>query len=56
MKMKSMKNLPLKNVKVKDPFWSKIQELIINEVIPYQKAIFEDENPNVERSNAIENF
>lgn len=51
-----MKNLPIRNVKVKDPFWSKFQELVISEMLPYQKAVFEGKNRNNRGGSAIENF
>ncbi|HOO26511.1 MAG TPA: glycoside hydrolase family 127 protein, partial [Clostridiales bacterium] len=56
MKTKTMKNLPIRNVKVKDPFWSKFQELVISEMLPYQKAVFEGKNRNNRGGSAIENF
>ena len=56
--MKKNKNLhiPLQNVKIKDKFWSPLQELIINKVIPYQEKILSDEVPGVAKSHAIANF
>lgn len=46
----------IKNVRIKDSFWSEIQELIINTVIPYQEKVLNDEIPGVEKSHAIDNF
>ena len=46
----------IRNVKVDDPFWSPIQNLVMDVVIPYQKQILEDAIPGVEKSHAIENF
>lgn len=46
----------IRNVKVDDPFWSPIQNLVVDVVIPYQKQILEDAIPGVEKSHAIENF
>lgn len=48
--------LPVEKVIIEDQFWSKIQNLIIKEVIPYQKAILDDKIDGVEKSHAIENF
>lgn len=47
---------PLRDVSVKDDFWSPIQKLITDVVIPYQGDILEDKIPGVEKSHAIENF
>jgi len=54
--MKVQQALPLKNVVIDDSFWSSIQDLVIDFVIPYQKDIMEDKIPGVEKSHAVENF
>lgn len=46
----------LKKVKVTDSFFAPMQQLVIDEVIPYQERILKDEIPGVEKSHAIENF
>ena len=46
----------LKRVTVQDGFWSGVQNLVMDVVIPYQKQILEDAVPGVEKSHAIENF
>ena len=46
----------IKNVTVEDPFWTPLQNLVMDVVIPYQKAILEDAVPGAEKSHAIENF
>ena len=46
----------LSDVKITDPFWSDIQDLMRETVIPYQADIFEDKIPGQEKSHAIENF
>lgn len=43
-------------VKIIDGFWSKVQEKVIDVVIPFQEKILNDEVPNVEKSHAIDNF
>ena len=48
--------LPLENVKIRDSFWSPIQNLVMDVVIPYQEKILNDEIPGVEKSHALANF
>ena len=54
--MRVQKNIPLENVKVKDDFWSKVQDLVRDVMIPYQADVMEDKIPGVEKSHVIENF
>jgi len=67
--MKSSNNeVELKNIKIKDNFWSKYIKLVKNEMIPYQWKVLNDEanikiererndkNIPAEKSHAIENF
>ncbi len=51
-----MKEINLNKVKIHDEFWSRYQDLIKKEVIPYQEKVLHDEMPGVEKSHAIENF
>ena len=53
---KTSKSLPVEKVKIEDGFWSAVQTLIVEEVLPYQKAIMEDKVPGAEKSHAIENL
>lgn len=46
----------LTHIEVNDPFWTYFQNLILNQVIPYQEQILRDEIPNIEKSHCIENF
>ncbi len=48
--------IKVQSVKVNDPFWSKIQGLVTDVVIPYQEKILGDEVPGVEKSHAFANF
>jgi len=50
------RNIPLDQVKIKDGFWSRIQDLVRDVVIPYQADVMEDKIPGVEKSRAIANF
>lgn len=43
-------------VKIQDGFWSKLQERIVDVVIPFQEKVLNDEVPGVAKSHAIENF
>ena len=56
MKKKDNKSINLHNVRIEDKFWSKIQNLIIDTVIPYQEKILNDEIPDIEKSHALANF
>lgn len=46
----------LKRCQVKDNFWTPIQDLISDTVIPYQEKILNDQVSGAEKSHAIENF
>lgn len=48
--------MDLKNVKIEDPFWGHMQQLVTDVVIPFQEKVLHDEQPGVEKSHAIENF
>lgn len=50
------KNVSFNNVNITDEFFGYYQELIINEVIPYQWKVLNDELEDVEKSSAIKNF
>ena len=43
-------------VSIEDGFWSRMQEKVIDVVIPFQEKVLNDEVPGVEKSHAIENF
>ena len=48
--------MKVRDIKIKDDFWSKIQNLIIEEAIPYQEKVLNDEIPGIEKSHAIANY
>lgn len=48
--------IELKNIKITDPFWSRIIELVRNEVIPYQYNALCDNVEGAEKSYCLENF
>lgn len=48
--------LPLANVQIDDGFFSPMQKLVQDVVIPYQEKVLHDEIPGIEKSHAIENF
>ena len=56
MVKKQLSSVDLTRVSISDPFWSKVQNLVTDVVIPYQKQILEDAIPDAEKSHAIENF
>lgn len=51
-----MKNINLSQIKIKDGFWSEKQELITEQVIPFQEKVLNDEIEGVEKSHAFANF
>ncbi len=48
--------MDIKNVKIKDSFWSKRREQIMQTVLPYQEAILNDLVEGVDKSHALANF
>ncbi len=56
MSIKTNEFAPLKNVKVRDSFWSKYEDIARNVIIPYQWEALNDRVPDTEPSHAIENF
>ena len=48
--------LALKNVKIKDDFWSRYVGLVHNAIIPYQWEIMNDKVEGAEPSHCIKNF
>lgn len=49
-------HVKLKNIKIDDPFWSKMLELVRCEVIPYQYEALHDRIEGADKSYCIENF
>ena len=50
------KHIELKNIKITDPFWSRIIELVRTGVIPYQYEAFNDRIEGAEKSYCFSNF
>ncbi len=50
------KQIEQRRVKLDDPFWNKITELVRREVIPYQYEALHDRIEGAEKSYCIENF
>ncbi len=48
--------VPLKNVEIHDPFWSKVQETVRTQMIPYQWEALNDRIPGADPSYCIRNF
>jgi len=46
----------VKNVKIKDGFWTPIQDLVMDFMLPYQADILEDKADIDVKSHAVENF
>lgn len=56
MLVKAANGISLNQVRIKDDFWSKIQTIVTDNVIPYQEKILNDEIPGAEKSHALKNF
>lgn len=54
--MRTAGEIKLTQIKIRDEFWSHMQNLIMDVVIPYQEKILNDEIPGVEKSHALANF
>jgi len=54
--MANCQPVPLNNVKIIDPFWSRYAELVRSSVIPYQWKALNDRVPDAEPSHAVKNF
>lgn len=47
---------PLSDVKIEDPFWTEVQSLVRNIVLPYQWEILNDRVKDAEPSHCMQNF
>ena len=55
--MKSLLNaVPMKNVEIRDSFWSPVQETVRTKMLPYQWEALHDRIPDAEPSYCIRNF
>ncbi len=52
----SIREIPLRRVKITDAFWSPRQALMTDVTIPYMEKILRDEVPEAEKSHAVDNF
>ena len=48
--------ISMKQVSVKDSFFSPIQKTVVDVMIPYQEKALHDEIPDVRKSHVIENM
>lgn len=48
--------VPMKNIELRDPFWSPVQETVRTEMLPYQWEALNDRIPNAEPSRCVANF
>jgi len=53
---KEINEISVGQVEIRDAFWSRVQERIIDTVIPFQEKVLLDEVEGVPKSHAIENF
>ncbi len=54
--MKRNRPAAVKNIAIKDNFWSAYQELVRNTVLPYQWEVLNDRIPDAAPSHAVQNF
>lgn len=50
------RDINLRQIKIRDPFWSNLQKKIIEVVIPFQERVLNDQEEGVEKSHALDNF
>ena len=50
------REIRLDQVQIKDGFWTQMQDLVTDVVIPFQERVLNDEEEGVEKSHAIDNF
>lgn len=50
------KEIALQQIRIKDLFWSGMQEKITDTVIPFQERVLNDKEEGVEKSHALDNF
>lgn len=48
--------IDLKRVKIDDPFFSRVQDVVIHTMIPYQERVLHDEVSGIKKSHVIKNF
>ena len=48
--------IDLKQVKIDDPFFSRVQNVVIHTMIPYQERVLHDEVSGIRKSHVIKNF
>lgn len=48
--------MKLEQVQIRDGFWSELQKLVTDVVIPFQERVLNDQEEGVEKSHAIDNF
>lgn len=51
-----LQSLDIKNIVIKDPFWSKHVDLVRTQIIPYQWEAMNDRIEDAESSHCLENF
>ena len=50
------REIKLNQVQIRDGFWSQMQDLVTDVVIPFQERVLNDKEEGVEKSHAIDNF
>ena len=47
------KQMTVRDVKIRDDFWSGVQDLVVDEAIPYQEKVLNDQVEGAEKSHAL---
>ena len=56
MPEKTNRFITLKQVRLRDTFFSPVQQVVMETMIPYQEKVLHDEIPNIKQSHVIHNF
>ena len=48
--------MDLKNIKIEDPFWGHMQELVTDVVIPFQEDVLNDRQPRSGKKSCNREF
>lgn len=54
--MNKINPLPISQIEIDDQFWGRWQQLVKDEIVPYQWQALNDQLPDVEKSHTIDNF
>ena len=56
MDEKRLQNIPLRNIRIRDPFWDKYIGLVESVILPFEWDLINDRVPGAEKSYCMQNF